>query len=620
MVIRSTDQPDIESVTADYTARAAVHASDAEAAAGTLRAVGAGRLICFIAIVAAAAGIATDRVPATIGWPLLAVTAAAFVALIAWHRRVHDRERTHRALERACRVGIDRAHRRWDVLPDARPIEFAADHAYAGDLHLVGHHSLAKLFPPMSPAGGIVMSEWLLAEEPPQAETLQARQNVVRALIAQCDWRERLSVHAERLHGNAASLETFFHWAESEPWLDRRRALRWTVRALTAVTLPALIAAVAHLIPPAVVLVLVIVNFVVTGIVRRELGETLAAASSSGARLRGYGTVFRHAQTALAGVPQLRELSERVGGDVSGGAFAMLDQLAACGEVRLSTMGHYAMQALLLWDFHVVDALESWQRRHGRAVRGWVRALGELESQAAFATLAYENPRWVFPVFHADDPGTLDASVLAHPLLPADVRVGNDVSLGPRGSILLVTGSNMAGKTTLLRAIALNVVLAQAGATVCADALSLSRFRLRTSMHASDSLERGLSLFMAELVRLKAIVDAANTASDCALLYLADEILRGTNAVDRHSAIVTVLGSLTRAGAVGVVATHDPDLAHAASLESRMRAVNLIEQFRDGPHGPVMWFDYRLRPGVATTRNAIKLLEMVGLGAPPLED
>jgi DNA mismatch repair ATPase MutS len=119
---------------------------------------------------------------------------------------------------------------------------------------------------------------------------------------------------------------------------------------------------------------------------------------------------------------------------------------------------------------------------------------------------------------------------------------------------------------------------------------------------------------MAELLRLKGIVDAAHAESECTLLYLADEILRGTNAADRHSAIVTVLGTLVRAGAVGVVATHDPDLAYAPTLESRIRAVNLIEQFRSESQGTAMWFDYRLRPGVATTRNAIKLLEMVGLG------
>jgi DNA mismatch repair ATPase MutS len=196
--------------------------------------------------------------------------------------------------------------------------------------------------------------------------------------------------------------------------------------------------------------------------------------------------------------------------------------------------------------------------------------------------------------------------------------VANDLTVGPRGTILLVTGSNMAGKTTLLRAIALNVILAQAGAPVCARSLTLSRFRLRTSMRATDSLEEGLSLFMAELVRLKSIVDEARVDADCALLYLADEILRGTNAADRHAAIITVLETLAATGAVGVVATHDPDIAAAPSLAPRIHAVNLIEQFRSDSTGhPAMWFDYKLRPGVATTRNALKLLEMVGLDARP---
>jgi hypothetical protein len=605
----------LETVSADYIARAASHARSAEAAARTLRGVGVGRLLCFLAAAAAVAATVTGRLPATLGWLLLACIVAGFIVFVAWHRRVREVERIHRALERGCLLGVDRMHRRWSALPDARAIEFTPDHAFAGDLHLIGPHSLAKLLAATSPAGSAVLAEWLLAEQPPEIDTLLDRQDTVRRLTALSDWRERLSMYASRLTGTPASLDGFFQWAEGEPWLNRRALLRWTVRALTALTIGAIVAAALQLIPAATVLVLVAVNLVVTAAARRELTATLGAASSRGARLRGYGAMFSHAQTALACTPELRALSDEIGGSAAARAFATLDQLAACGEVRLSTMGHYALQSLLLWDFHVVDALEAWQRRYGHSVRRWVRSLAEVEAQAAFATLAHENPSWTFPAFRADASGTLDASALAHPLLAADVRVGNDVAVGPRGTILLVTGSNMAGKTTMLRAVALNIVLAQAGAPVCAAAAELSRFRLRTSMQASDSLERGLSLFMAELVRLKGIVDAAQAPSECALLYLADEILRGTNAADRHSAIVTVLGTLTRTGAVGIVATHDPDLAYAPALAERTRAVNLIEQFRDGPHGPAMWFDYRLRPGVATTRNAIKLLEMVGLSA-----
>ncbi|HEY4218092.1 MAG TPA: hypothetical protein VGM67_13195 [Gemmatimonadaceae bacterium] len=606
---------DIESVTADYLNRATAHAADAESAARRLRIVGVARLSCFLAAAIVVFGVVDGRVVVAFGWLIVAVIVVLFGVLVAWHRRVRAGEQIHRALERACLWGADRVHRRWDALPAPRAIDFPPDHAFAGDVHLTGSHSLARLFPAVSATGAMALRAWLLAELPFDTSILSSRQQAVRALTPLADWRERLNMHAGKLNGSPESLEAFFNWAEHSPWLHRRPGLRWFVRALTVLTIAACIAAATQLIPSAVVVVLMALNLLVTAAARRELSDTLGTASARGARLRGYGALFKHAHTTLADLPDLRELDHRIGGTTSAAAFSTLDQLAACGEIRLSAMGHVVLQALVLWDFHVVDALEAWQRRHGRAVHEWISAMGEVEALSAFATLAHENPSWTYPEFRPDDDGTLDATALAHPLLAADVRVSNDVSVGPRGTILLVTGSNMAGKTTLLRAIALNVILAQCGAPVCAQTFALSRFRLRTSMRATDSLEEGLSLFMAELVRLKSIVDEAHAASDCAMLYLADEILRGTNATDRHTAIITVLGTLTAAGAVGVVATHDPDIASAPSLEQRIRAVNLIEQFRtNGAGDSTMWFDYRLRSGVATTRNALKLLDMVGLG------
>ena len=311
---------------------------------------------------------------------------------------------------------------------------------------------------------------------------------------------------------------------------------------------------------------------------------------------------------------ELIALTQRLGGSESVSAFGWFDQLAKFAEVRLSPMGHYALQALVLWDFHVVDALERWRMRHGPSARGWLRALGDVEALAAFGTLASDNPAWTFPAI-ADDPRTtLDATNLAHPLLGPIERVGNDVSIGGAGDVLFITGSNMSGKSTLLRAIGLNVVLAQAGAPVCASAMRLSRVRLRTSVDATDALERGLSLFMAELLRIKAIVDDARADADCPLLFIADEMLRGTNARDRHAAVITILGQLVREGAVGVVATHDPDLAADERLRTHVRPYHLLEHFRVVGAATSMWFDYRLRPGLATTRNAIQLLELVGLG------
>ena len=210
----------------------------------------------------------------------------------------------------------------------------------------------------------------------------------------------------------------------------------------------------------------------------------------------------------------------------------------------------------------------------------------------------------------------LDDIHVGHPLLGAG-RVANDVEVGPAGTFLLVTGSNMSGKSTLIRALGLAAVLAQAGGPVCAESLTLPPVELGTSVLIEDSLEDGVSYFMAELRRVKEIVDLAaeSRRRGRTLLYLLDEILRGTNTVERQVAVRRVLVHLLAEGAIGAVATHDLMLAEIDELADACRAVHFRETLEGGAGRPRMSFDYKLRPGVATTRNALKLLELVGIDA-----
>ncbi|MFI5239728.1 MAG: DNA mismatch repair protein, partial [Gemmatimonadales bacterium] len=215
----------------------------------------------------------------------------------------------------------------------------------------------------------------------------------------------------------------------------------------------------------------------------------------------------------------------------------------------------------------------------------------------------------------------VSATALGHPLLDAKHRIPIDVTIGPPGTLEYVTGSNMAGKSTLLRAIGLNVVLAQAGSAVCASSMRCPPVALYTSMRVQDSLERGVSYFMAELERLKLIVDAAHAAHAAqdsgrrTLLYLLDEILHGTNSVERAIAARHVLARLARLGAIGAVTSHDLQLADTQELAGVANHVHFRENFLRAPDGtPTMHFDYRLRPGKAESSNALKLLELVGLG------
>ncbi|HET7618775.1 MAG TPA: MutS family DNA mismatch repair protein, partial [Vicinamibacterales bacterium] len=209
----------------------------------------------------------------------------------------------------------------------------------------------------------------------------------------------------------------------------------------------------------------------------------------------------------------------------------------------------------------------------------------------------------------------ITAEGAGHPLIPDDRRVPNDVTIGPAGTLLLVTGSNMSGKSTLLRAIGLNIVLAQAGMPVCARGWRMPPADLRTSIRVEDSLELGLSYFMAALARLKAIVDAAEVRRDGrVLLYLLDEILQGTNSAERAIAVRAVARHLLDAGAIGAMTTHDLSIASEEPLASAAQLVHFTEQVAaDG----TMSFDYRLRPGLATSRNALRLMQLIGIQADP---
>jgi DNA mismatch repair ATPase MutS len=243
-------------------------------------------------------------------------------------------------------------------------------------------------------------------------------------------------------------------------------------------------------------------------------------------------------------------------------------------------------------------------------------AVGEIEALAALAGLAHDNPDWCVPRVARSEPPRLTARQLGHPLLAEPARVCNDVELGPPGTFLLVTGSNMSGKSTLLRAVGVNVVLAQAGGRCCAEALSLPPLALGTSVLIEDSLADGYSFFMAELRRLKEIVElaaACHAGGERTLLFLLDEILRGTNASERRIAVRRVLLHLMKQGAIGAVSTHDLALAEDEALAVAGQAVHFRETVHTEGEGPAMTFDYRIREGVATTVNALKLLDLVGL-------
>ncbi len=325
-----------------------------------------------------------------------------------------------------------------------------------------------------------------------------------------------------------------------------------------------------------------------------------------------YARLFETIETAELEAPLLAALKKRLESDglSPSGQMRRLDRWAGLAELRTQILLHFPANVFLLWDLHVLRGLERWNESVGAHIADVFEAVGELEALASLATLANQDPAASYPTI-AEDGAPFEAEGIAHPLLPVDTRVANDVALRGEGTALIVTGSNMAGKSTLLRAIGLNIALAHAGGPVIAEALSVPRVRLRASMRANDDLQRGASYFHAELEKLRGVVAEAEASPP--VFFLLDELLRGTNAHARHLGARSVLTHLLERRATGVVATHDIALSELENERpEQVHNAHFTDVMKDGE----MTFDYQLKPGVVKTSNALRLLKMAGIEVP----
>jgi len=612
--------PAADTIASLYAGRAARAEADAAREAAASRLISRVRLL--LAAIGATAAILwlLDRgVPWTL-WVALAAS-ALFAVLAARHAAVERRR--ERAVGRAAlnHEGRARVERRWDALPAPwQPREPLDDHPYAADLDLFGHASLAQLAGPVrTPTGRRALAGWLLAIDRASAAEIRDRQAAVAELAPALDFRQDLAMAAARAAGSqdeAHELGAFVAWAEGRSWLLARP---WIPIAAIAIALTTTIGFVLWWntwIRSPWWLIAATLGWLLRAWVQDPLEATNAGAGGERS-LRGWRAVVLLVGAADWRARPLAEARDALGRERVRGALRALEQLVALADFRLSTWLYLPAQTLTLWDLHVWWALERWRERHGRHVRGWLETVGRVEAIAALASLAHDHPAWAWPeVVEGPGPDALriDARALGHALLPDTTRVANDVTIGPKGRFLLVTGSNMSGKSTLLRAVGLNVVLAHAGAPVCAASLRLPVVALHTSMRVADSLERGLSLFMASLVRLERIVRAAREADAARpVCYLLDEVLQGTNSAERRVAVRTIVDHLVASWAIGAVTTHDLELAQDPAFAAHADSVHLQETIAGDGEAVTMTFDYRLRPGPATGGNALQLLKLLGL-------
>lgn len=536
-------------------------------------------------------------------WGLAALIGAlTFVWLAARQRRIGGIRDAAAAIVTVNQRAIERLQLNWDALPLPPDVRVDASHPYARDLNIIGKASIVqRIGTPGTQHGWQALYESLLTDR--DTGDVPARQGAINELAGHLPLRQAVESAGAR-HHDVPDPQRLLDWAESEPWLKYHPLLR-----LVSVIGPALFIASALLwtigtlpasamIPPLLLNGLVFFAFGAPAAQRIQHVATLREAIES------YGIVMDMLKMAPARSPIL----SRISGSLQRSTLSMLNRLSSFA-IPAGSMLYFPLQLTLMWDVNLLHQLEKWQVAFGQQLDDWLHAVGEWESLAALAVLKHDHPDWVFPTIDRTTE-SLTATGLAHPLLHQEIAIGNDATVGPVGHFLFVTGSNMSGKSTLLRAIGANAVLAQAGSVVAATSLVMPPLRIATCMRVEDSLEHGVSFFMAELQRLKAVVDRTGTADETITLYLLDEILQGTNTAERQIASRQVLRQLAQQNAIGAVSSHDLELIDESLVDAAV-LVHFSEQFTNDPE-PMMTFDYLLRPGLATSSNAMRLMEMLG--------
>jgi hypothetical protein len=586
-----------------YRERRDARAAEEARAAARARLYSNARLVLF-ALGALLAWLAFARGALSGAW--LVAPVAAFVACLLAHDAAR-RERLRRARAReGYEHGLARLEHRFTGMGKTGERYLDPEHPYAMHLDLFGRGSLYELLSrAQTRAGEDRLAAWLLA--PADAAELRARHEAVTELAPRLELREDLaSLGPEVRQGVHADVLT--SWGES-PRLLGGGAPRWLAAAFaltTGVSALLILGGQSGLVP--VFYASVAAQSAFALVLRRRVSEVLGAIEAPARDLQQLAALVARVERESCSAPRLVALKAAftVDGVTASRELARLHRLVSILDWRRNQL-FTLLAPFLLWGTQSAYALEALRARCGARLRGWLEALGELEALCDLAAHAFEHPDDVFPEL-VDDGPTFDARGLGHPLLPDERCVRNDLRLDREHALVVVSGSNMSGKSTLLRSVGTAVAFALAGAPVRASSLRVSPLALGASLRVQDSIQEGASRFYAELLCLRRVVSLC--AGPRPVLFLLDEILQGTNSHDRGIGATALVRGLIARGAIGLITTHDLALtAMVDELAPRARNAHFEDELRDG----ALVFDYRLREGVVRRSNALELMKSVGL-------
>jgi len=484
-----------------------------------------------------------------------------------------------------------------------------SEHNFTGDLDVFGQRSLFHYLNRTSTAmGRETLASWLGRNIPPSRSEILACQQAVAELASELDFRQNIRLHGWELRDSSRGIRDLIALFDEPCSVYRKNRLVVLIHGLPLLTVVAA-AGVFFGLSAFVPIGLLAGHLLVVMLTEKIIARVYRQTSKKHEGLRIYARMIDEIEKASFQAARLRSLRQgmELEGLPASHHIRKLSSLLGYFEMRTSNFTHFIINTVFFWDLHCVLRIEAWKTRVAKVIPRWLHVIGECEAFCSLANNMFNHPEWNLPGIGEDD-FVFEAASLGTPLLPESARIDNDFRMTGRGRIAVITGPNMAGKSTFLKAVGVNLILAQSGSPVCAAEMQVTPVRLYTSMKVVDSLDKGLSLFYAELLRLKNLLDPI--AKGQTVFFLIDEMLKGTNALDRQKGSIALLHQLVKHRANGLVATHDLMLT---DLEAQYPGEVANYHFDGRVEGEKLIFDYRLHPGKCESFNALLLMRRIGI-------
>ena len=482
-------------------------------------------------------------------------------------------------------------------------------HIYAEDLDLFGKSSLYQYMNRCySEKGKALLAERLL--QPLSKEDILARQEAAKELAPKTQWRQQLQTFSYKQEISLDTEKRVLNWLNKGEEHFASPYWKTFLYFYTAVTLSSVALYILNIMSLSALLLLIVLFYLVSLYITKRISPVYGLLSKIVSEINSLYRQLHWFEREKFHSKHLLRIQEKIKLHSSINAskeIKMLENILNRFDVRLNVFAFFFLNTFLLWDLWQLLALKKWKKQSKTIVPFWFWAIAEIEVINTIATLAFNHPNWCYTEI-ADQHFTLSGKEIGHPLIPVKQRVNNTFNIEGTGKIGLITGSNMAGKSTFLRSVGINVILAYAGAPVCAEKFTVSVSKLMTSMRISDNLAENTSTFYAELKKLKNIIEAVNAKEK--IFILLDEILRGTNSLDRHTGSKALIKQLIKEHAVAVIATHDIELAE---LEQEFPTAVSNYHFDVQVADNELYFDYKLRDGICKSMNASILMKKIGI-------